>query len=95
MEHEHDKEAEIEKLVLSAIYEAQSDSFFGVKATRVLLLRSDIDKKAKEIQDTNPELKEKLEIVSHQLLEAERILGELIKEDTKSINYVPITKRTK
>jgi len=89
------REIQIEQIVLAAVYEASTDSFFGIKAARVLLLRSEIDRKAKELSDTNPELKEKLEIVSKQLLEAERVLGELVSEDPKPIDYVPLTKNKK
>lgn len=92
---EHAREIEIENLVLSAIFEAQSDSFWSIKATRILLLRSDIDKKAKELKESSPELKEKFEIISTQLLEAERVLGELVKLDKAKVNYVPITKKEK
>lgn len=91
----HDKEADIERIVLGAIYEAQNESFFGIKATRLLLLRSDIDKKLKEVKDSKPELAEKLELISTQLLEAERMLGGLIEHDIKPIDYTPVTKKTK
>jgi hypothetical protein len=89
------REVEIERIVLGAIYEAQSDSFFSIKATRLLMLRSDIDKRAKELKDMQPELREKLELVSNQLLEAERLLGDLITYDSKPIDYVPVTKKKK
>lgn len=90
------REIEIERLVLSAIYEAQNESFYSAKAARLLMLRSDISKKAKEVRDQQPELFEKLELVSTQLLEAERLLGDLIVHDKKAAqNYIPVTKKNK
>lgn len=83
----NNRDAQIEQIVMAAILEASDESFYGAKAARLLLLRSDIDKKIKE-ENTSSTVKKRLEEVSHYLMEAERILGEFTNNDLKPVEYV-------
>lgn len=92
---ERNRDEEIETIVLAAMYEASEQNFYAVKAMKTLLLRSEIDKRAKQLEDVSPEQKEKLRKISFQLLEAERLLGEMINTDKHPTDYIPVTKRIK
>lgn len=87
-----DRRQLIEKIVMNTIFEVTNESFFGVKASKLLTLRSDIDKKRKQF-DESPQVAEKLQKVSNCLVEAERLLGELLPYDQQENGYIPMTKK--
>lgn len=89
-----DRREDIEKLVMLALFEAASDSFFGQRAMRVLHLRSDIDKKRKQLEASDPRLAQKLKKISNYLVETERLLGDLLDQDNADSDYIPMRKKT-